>query len=58
MRTTPGFDAAIWVWRDDFHKGKFWVRVWMNGRVDWLEGGFKSGRQAMNAGKDRVDSYY
>lgn len=51
-------DGAYWVWRDDIHKSKFWARIWMNGRVDWLQGGFASSRKAQNAAKERIALYY
>ena len=47
-------DGAIWVWRDDVHRSKFWVCVWKGGRVDWLKGGFKSSAKALKEAKEYI----
>jgi hypothetical protein len=52
------FDGSYAVWRDGDHKSKFWARVYMNGRVDWVQGGFRSSRKAQTAAKDRLATYY
>jgi len=42
------------IWKEH---GKWWAQTFSNGRCDWLQGNFKSAKQAEKAADERIATY-